>query len=826
MATDERPDAGEGPAPADEQLVASVLELAEGDPDLPEEAKLLVLAALESDEWLTEALGGHVPAGLRREPSRPAEAAREPVGAFLKSIRVKGFRGVGPEAHLALHPAPGLTVVAGRNGSGKSTFAEALELALTGDSYRWRTKRSVVWKQHWRNIHDGDIPAIRIEIAEEGAGLTTIGVDWANDAELADHTTWVQRKGQRREPGLSTLGWGSAIELFRPILSYDELGGLLEGEPSKLYDALAAILGLERITDATNRLAAVVKQLQEPQATAKALASELRTALAASTDERAARALTLLAKRAPDLDALEELATGTAVRPSGDLIRLRALAQLRVPERAEVEQLVAALREAVEEVTRVGTVPVDRLERHTALLREALDFHRRHGDGTCPVCGVGTLDEQWRTRVAATLEGEDERLRRLRQARRLLTDLALAVRRLIESVPEITAPEHLGLTALAAARAAWSRWSQPPQDDAALADHLDATWAELERTLTELRAEATAVLAEREDVWAPLATRLATWVQVARRARDQESQVKQAKRALDWLKGNAAALRNQRLAPLAEEARRIWAALRQESNVDLGAVTLVGQGNRRSVGLRAEVDGAEAGALGVMSQGELHALALALFLPRATLPDSPFRFLVLDDPIQAMDPAKVDGFVRVLSRFAQDRQVVVLSHDDRLPEAVRRMNVNARILEVYREPSSRVRIDNAFDPARRYLKDAFAIAGDGLSDEVKARVIPNLCRLAVEAAARDVFLARRLSSGQDRTSVEEAWMDTHRTAQRVALAVYDDKDADLNRWLGARPWRRPALRICTKDVHEGLTRDPLVAVEDVKKMVDDLRAGA
>lgn len=71
-----------------------------------------------------------------------------------------------------------------------------------------------------------------------------------------------------------------------------------------------------------------------------------------------------------------------------------------------------------------------------------------------------------------------------------------------------------------------------------------------------------------------------------------------------------------------------------------------------------------------MSQGELHALALSLFLPRATAPDSPFRFVVLNDPIQAMDPAKVQGFVQVLLELAADRQVIVLSHDERLPAAV------------------------------------------------------------------------------------------------------------------------------------------------------------
>ena len=54
-----------------------------------------------------------------------------------------------------------------------------------------------------------------------------------------------------------------------------------------------------------------------------------------------------------------------------------------------------------------------------------------------------------------------------------------------------------------------------------------------------------------------------------------------------------------------------------------------------------------------MSQGELHALALALFLPRASLDESPFRFVVLDDPVQAMDPAKVDGLVALLSEIAR-----------------------------------------------------------------------------------------------------------------------------------------------------------------------------
>ena len=50
----------------------------------------------------------------------------------------------------------------------------------------------------------------------------------------------------------------------------------------------------------------------------------------------------------------------------------------------------------------------------------------------------------------------------------------------------------------------------------------------------------------------------------------------------------------------------------------------------------------------MLSNGELHALGLALFLPRSTAPDSPFRFVLIDDPVQAMDPSKVEGLAQVL----------------------------------------------------------------------------------------------------------------------------------------------------------------------------------
>ena len=111
-------------------------------------------------------------------------------------------------------------------------------------------------------------------------------------------------------------------------------------------------------------------------------------------------------------------------------------------------------------------------------------------------------------------------------------------------------------------------------------------------------------------------------------------------------------------------------------------VHLGGSGKARKVELHVTVDGQEGAALGVMSQGELHSLALSLFIPRATLPESPFRFILIDDPVQSMDPARVDDLARVLQAASTNRQVVVFTHDDRLPEAIRRLDIDATVIEV------------------------------------------------------------------------------------------------------------------------------------------------
>jgi len=244
---------------------------------------------------------------------------------------------------------------------------------------------------------------------------------------------------------------------------------------------------------------------------------------------------------------------------------------------------------------------------------------------------------------------------------------------------------------------------------------------------------------------------MAAWLAQAAKALKGNAAVKPLKAAEAWLKEQAASIRNERFAPIKEKAQQIWSQLRLQSNVALEDIRLTGSAARRSVDLDVTVDGTKGAALGVMSQGEQNALALSLFIPRATLPESPFRFLVIDDPVQSMDPSRIDGLARVLHETAGKRQVVVFTHDDRLPEAVRRLAIPATVIEVTRREGSLVALRRAKDPVSRYIEDAITVAKtDDLPPQAARRVIPGLCRLAIDAACTDpspVFTDKSASRG-------------------------------------------------------------------------------
>jgi hypothetical protein len=443
-----------------------------------------------------------------------------------------------------------------------------------------------------------------------------------------------------------------------------------------------------------------------------------------------------------------------------------------------VAEAVSEMREAAAALSSALGTAAARSRDAANVLDLALAFHSAHGDGDCPVCGKkGALDGAWEKRQKTVVAG----LRKAAQDAEAVHKRAEAARRRWEELAVLKADAlqraasvGLDLTELVEALGVWVRASSIPELGE-LARHVESASGPLREAVLRLREAARAELDRRADAWRPLAADLAGWLSNARGAVRRATDLERLKAAEGWFKKAAAGIRDDRFEPIAERAARIWERLRQQSHVDLGRIQLAGDGTRRRVVLDVTVDGVAGAALGVMSQGELHSLALSLFIPRATLPESPFRFIVVDDPVQSMDPARVDGLARVLENAASDRQVVVFTHDDRLPEAVRRLDIAAEVLEVTRREGSVVDLRRSLDPVGRYIEDAIAVAGtSGLPSSTAAQVVPGLCRLALEAVCMEVVRRRRLTRGDVHADVERSLSEAGHVGRLAALAVFDD----------------------------------------------------
>jgi len=554
--------------------------------DLPDPIADLLLAAYESDEALAALGHGEQPA--RPTALTDSTVASEPPGMFVRAVHVEGFRGISRATTLDLQPGPGLTLVAGRNGSGKSSFAEAAELVLTGDNKRWSSRQGKIWRDGWRNLHHAPgTSRIAVDLVLAGdPGTTKVARRWAAEDDLDGGKWTVQPPGQKEQP-FADLRWREPLEVYRPFLSDSELGGLIDGEPSKLHDALHDLLGLERLVAAEKRLVERRKELDAIVAAPRATLRELKPDLLASDDPRASRAASLLDVRHPDLGALTGLATGDAA-PPGDLASLRALLGLDTPPVEAVEEAAERLVQTRQRVEGLGTDHAATAHRVAGLLDAALEHDDAAGDGPCPVCGTGFLDAAWRQRAGAQVDELRAVARDLATARQEHEAARSAIRALGRPLPHVLATPPAGIDTTAAQQA-WHRWLEVTHHDST--DELLPAAQELEGRLGAVRTAAEAELQQRDDAWKPLAMNLGRWCEQARRAAETQQRAKDVKAAVSWFKDARDELRNDRLTPFKAQSQRVWEELRQQSNVQLGSIRLSGTSNRRHLDVGVSVDG-------------------------------------------------------------------------------------------------------------------------------------------------------------------------------------------------------------------------------------------
>ena len=373
------------------------------------------------------------------------------------------------------------------------------------------------------------------------------------------------------------------------------------------------------------------------------------------------------------------------------------------------------------------------------LLDEAVGFHQQHGEeATCPVCGTtDVLDTGWLIRSQAEIEELRRRSEDLRVAR-------LAVGAAQHAIDALF-PAILGSVDDDGVRAAWARWSAVARegDDGRDAAFDGAATAASAREAAEHEAE------RRQSAWGPIQADVASWVATARRAEhDKETVVtlkgaevgRAACTARFVPSGPTPGPGQLGGAPPGQERRPRERLAAKEGNRRYAAFAVQGRRSRRP-------------ALGVMSQGELHAMAVGL--PAAGVADR--------EPV----PAPWSSTTRS-SRWTRPRSTASRACSPTRPPRPARSSsspttsgcprpsggwdIDARIMNVHRRASSKVEVVAGRPPSDRYVGEAFAFAKTLRTSPTRSvhAWCRGWCRSAIEAACAARIRRRLIDSGTPR----------------------------------------------------------------------------
>jgi len=247
------------------------------------------------------------------------------------------------------------------------------------------------------------------------------------------------------------------------------------------------------------------------------------------------------------------------------------------------------------------------------------------------------------------------------------------------------------------------------------------------------------------------------------------------------------AIHQSRLDQFSRSVEANWSTIRgKDSTVRFNNLTLREPEERRGLDrpmrrvlLDLSVDGVSV-ERGVLSQGELHSLALSIFLPTMMRPESPFGFAVIDDPTQGMDENAIRGFAKVLRTAAKDLQVIVFTHDGRVLDALRSLDIKHTQINVRRSGQSIVECEVVRDEVLQALEDARLEVeeSEGEDETARWRNVGSFCRLAVERACIRAVERRMRRQGRGQSEIDArlrrvVYSQRTTTRKLMSLAIWE-----------------------------------------------------
>jgi len=540
----------------------------------------------------------------------------------ISTIRMRNFM-VHDSFEVALPPS-GLVVVTGQNGAGKSSIIEAVSFALWGESLR----RGDPWREGQEGhaqVVTPDLDAVR---KRSSGGKTTL--TWTR---LGTHapTPRYETTTKAQEALEHVIGpW--EIWRYSHVFSSADAASFTLARDADRKRLIETILGNDRFDAASAKARSLLRAAQDGEAQQRAALDRKRAALEAERRRR------------------DEAQEGLAGLPRTKAGTANGAAEARLGELdsmiAGAEEEMKALRKAIREADRAGAeqaAQAKEIERRLANLRGAL----------CPTCGqkikpsvVKAEDEK-----ISSLQAEAEKARK--SAKRKVSSYEADLEDLEGSVEQLRQQRAQLSTEVEAAKASVKQRARFEKIIADAVSQIERLEVEVNNHHAE-HAHYAAEVAELEEV-------------------DQVLGLRGVRAHL--LGGALAAIEqvgNARLSQITGEPLTMrlksYTEKKSEKGAVIDAISLEVQGMKRGKSYRDT------------SGGERRRLDIAILLAIAEVAQAGSGqeggTLFFDEVFDALDEEGVEAVSSTLTALAQDRCVVVITHN---PHLVRGLSADTRI---------------------------------------------------------------------------------------------------------------------------------------------------
>jgi energy-coupling factor transporter ATP-binding protein EcfA2 len=643
----------------------------------------------------------------------------------VKDIQLSWFRGAAEP--VSLEPACKSMVVYGANGSGKSSFVDAIEYVLNDGRIR-----------HLAHEYSGKHQEKAIPNTHRPQGARTeLKITFMNEAVLK---TEIKKDGSAASSGAEAVAMGT-WDYRRTVLRQDEVAAFIHDTKGGKYSALLPLLGLHQMEVAAENLRqlarAIEKQskLKETQGVLKGIEAKRKATFGAISDDEIVKKISdLHTKYCPDKAATKgslsrctelEVALDTRiVRFSADQRRHLALQGAVVLDfKRQVDAVRVAnakLADTVEpliaeklEVLQSATMFVDKL----AGIKEV----------DCPACGRSISADGFKTHVMterARLQDIIDTFNTRKAAIGALCDTVKSVRSSLNKVDARSWRDQVAKTRIA--------------DNLAYLDAIDAGVLRTscgEKDLGPIEGNVLPLINAAEVASKdapPDVQELSSDKQVVETgksvisAKDQAAAVARAESLIGFIDSLEQGIREEIrlhaqtvIDKISTDLKTMWLVLHPGEAIEDVRFYLPKDVDKAiDISLKFYGVAQESPRL-TLSEGYRNSLGLCIFLAMAKRDVNKDRPLFLDDVVVSLDRNHRGLIVDLLEKEFSDRQVIILTHDrdwfTELRQQLDGKNWVFKTLLPYETPSIGIRWSHkttTFDDARAHLKDRPDSAGN------------------------------------------------------------------------------------------------------------------